>query len=37
MATDSSLYTQRRIKNIIALSLSVVATLIGLVFLAWIL
>ena len=37
MATGSSLYTQRRIKNIISLSLSVVATLIGLIFLAGIL
>jgi len=31
------LYTQRRIKNIIALSLSVVATVIGLFWLAWLL
>ena len=37
MATESLLYTTRRIKNIVALSLSVLATLVGLIFLAWIL
>ena len=37
MATNQSLYLRRRIKNIVALTLSMVATLIGLVFLAWIL
>jgi phosphate transport system permease protein len=34
---SSSLYLRRRVKNVIALGLSSVATLIGLVFLAWIL
>jgi len=37
MATNESLYLRRRIKNILALTLSMVATLIGLFFLAWIL
>ncbi|HEY9130165.1 MAG TPA: phosphate ABC transporter permease PstA [Dyella sp.] len=37
MATNQSLYLRRRIKNVVALTLSMVATLIGLVFLAWIL
>ena len=34
---SSSLYLRRRIKNVVALGLSSVATLIGLIFLAWIL
>ncbi len=34
---SSFLYTRRRIKNIVALTFSMVATLIGLMFLAWIL
>ena len=37
MAANESLYLRRRIKNILALTLSMVATLIGLFFLAWIL
>jgi phosphate transport system permease protein len=37
MATNSYLYTHRRIKNIVALAMSMIATLIGLMFLAWIL
>ena len=37
MATNESLYLRRRVKNILALTLSMVATLIGLFFLAWIL
>ena len=37
MATNESLYMFRRVKNIVALTLSMVATLIGLFFLAWIL
>ncbi|WP_114238347.1 phosphate ABC transporter permease PstA [Dyella sp. C9] len=37
MAANSFIYTRRRITNIVALALSMVATLIGLVFLAWIL
>lgn len=37
MASSSFIYTKRRIKNIVALTLSVLATLIGLIFLAWIL
>ena len=34
---SSALYLRRRITNVIALGMSSVATLIGLVFLAWIL
>jgi phosphate transport system permease protein len=37
MASSNFLYTHRRIKNIVALTLSMCATLIGLIFLAWIL
>ncbi|WP_243050187.1 phosphate ABC transporter permease PstA [Dyella sp. RRB7] len=37
MSSSSFLYTRRRITNLVALSLSMVATLIGLIFLAWIL
>ncbi|RDI98142.1 phosphate ABC transporter permease PtsA [Dyella solisilvae] len=37
MATNSYLYTHRRIKNIVALAMSLFATLLGLLFLAWIL
>ncbi|WP_430390593.1 phosphate ABC transporter permease PstA [Dyella sp. 20L07] len=37
MAAGSYLYTRRRITNLVALTLSMVATLIGLIFLAWIL
>jgi phosphate transport system permease protein len=37
MATSASLYLRRRITNVVALSLSMVATLVGLFFLAWIL
>jgi phosphate transport system permease protein len=37
MTTNSFLYTRRRITNIVALGLSMFATLVGLVFLAWIL
>ncbi|WP_267220514.1 phosphate ABC transporter permease PstA [Dyella silvae] len=37
MASSNFLYTHRRIKNIVALTLSMCATLVGLLFLAWIL
>lgn len=34
---STSLYTKRRVKNIVAMTLSMLATAIGLLFLAWIL
>jgi phosphate transport system permease protein len=37
MAASSSLYLRRRITNVVALGLSMLATLVGLLFLAWIL